>query len=80
MSTQMKDKDNNEITVHADVWSDLWDRHWLGAIAERLDDGGRRESRLVAFDNLDAWSDPLEDVTAHQAQTAATALRSSFVT
>ena len=72
--------DKGEVVIHADVWTDPWERHWLGAIAERLAEDGFRESFLVAFEDLDSWADPLEDVSAHQAQTAATALRSSFST
>ena len=46
--------------------------NWLGAIAARVDEAGLRQSRLVGFENLDSWADPLESVSAHQAQTAAT--------
>ena len=60
------------MTLHADVWTDPWERHWLGAIAEWVDEAGLPQSRLVGFENLDSWADPLESVSAHQAQTAAT--------
>ena len=65
--------------MHADVWTDPWERHWLGAIAEWVDEAGLRQSRLVGFENVDSWADPLESVSAHQAQTAATGLKSFVV-
>ena len=67
------------MTLHADVWTDPWERHWLGAIAEWVDEAGLRQSRLVGFENVDSWADPLESVSGHQAQTAATGLKSFFV-
>ena len=67
------------MTLHADVWADLWESHWLGAIAEWVDEAGLRQSRLVGFENVDSWADPLESVSGHQAQTAATGSKSFFV-
>ena len=67
------------MTLHADVWTDPWERHWLGAIAEWVDEAWLRQSRLVGFENVDSWADPLESVSGHQAQTAATGLKSFFV-
>ena len=61
------------------MWTDPWERHWFGAIAERADEAGLRQSRLVGIDNLDSWADPLESVSGHQAQTAATSLKSFVV-
>ena len=72
MSSFMRTCDKLEMTLHADVWTDPWERNWLGAIAARVDEAGLRQSRLVGFENLDSWADPLESVSAHQAQTAAT--------
>ena len=51
----------------------------LYAIAEWVDEAGLRQSRLVGFENVDSWADPLASVSAHQAQTAATGLKSFFV-
>ena len=48
-------------------------------IAERVDEVCLRQSGLVGFENLDSWADPLESVSAHQAQTAATCWKSFFV-
>ena len=42
------------------------------SIAERVDEACLRQSGIVGFENLDSWADPLESVSAHQAQTAAT--------
>jgi hypothetical protein len=68
------------MALHSDVWADLWERHWLGgAIAEWVDEAGLRQSKLVGFENVDSWADPLESVSGHQAQTAATGLKSFFV-
>ena len=67
------------MTLHADVWTDPWERHWLGAIAEWVDEVGLRQSRLVGFENVDSGADPLESVSGYQAQTAATGLKSFFV-
>ena len=67
------------MTLHADVWTDPWERHWLGAIAEWVDEAGLRQSRLVGFENVDFWADPLQSVSGHQAQTAATGLNTFFV-
>ena len=68
------------MTLHSDVWAGLWERHWLGgAIAQWVDEAGLRQSRLVGFENVDSWADPLESVSGHQAQTAATGLKSFFV-
>ena len=62
--------------LHADVWTDPWERRWLGAIAEWVDEVGLRQ---VGFENVDSWADPLESVSGYQAQTAATGLKSFFV-
>ena len=47
--------------------TDPWERYWFGAIAERVDEAWLRQIRLVGFENLDSWADPLESVSAHQA-------------
>ena len=39
---------------YADVWTDPWERHWLGAIAEWVDEVWLRQSRLVGFENVDS--------------------------
>ena len=37
----------------------------------KVDEAWLRQSRILGFENLDSWADPLESVFAHQAQTAA---------
>ena len=54
------------------MWTDPWERHLLGAIAEWVDEAGLHQSRLVGFENVDSLADPLASVPGHQAQTAAT--------
>ena len=44
----------------------------VGCNCSTIDEAALRQSRLVGFENLDSWADPLESVSAHQAQTAAT--------
>ena len=36
MSSFMRTCDKLEMTLHAYVWTDPWERHWLGAIAAQL--------------------------------------------
>ena len=78
---QLSDVDRHDIVLHVNAWADQWKRHWLGGIAEWIDDAtGQRQSRLVCFEKLDAWADPIEGISAHQAQTSATAVRASWST
>ena len=78
ISSFMKTCDKFEMTLHADVWADPWERHWFWCncpIAKRDDEAGLRQSR-DGFGNVDSWTDPLGSVSAHQAQTAATCWKS----
>ena len=51
-----------------DVTGTTSKRHWLGGIAELIDVmAGQRQSRLVCFEKLDAWADPIESISAHPA-------------
>jgi len=34
MSSFMKTCDKLEMTLHVDVWTDPWERHWFGAIVQ----------------------------------------------
>ena len=34
ISSFMKTCDKLEMTLNADVWTDPWERHWFGAIAQ----------------------------------------------
>ena len=81
LAAQMARVDRHEIVLHVDAWEDQWHRHYLGGIAEWInDETGKRESRLVCFERLEVWADSLEGLTARQAQTSATAVQNSWTT